>query len=733
MSNRYQQALRRILGISTSYNDAWDQPKQVAPEVINALLTALGYPASTEQEAQWSLEKLIAEKRNSLMPAVLLHYGAENPLTLSLSVPELLCPFDHLKDSPFEFSVELESGDRQSAKVVSGSVKVRKGKSGTNRVRLQLETRLPEGYHSLVLSLDGRVYRTEIIACYGPCSTIEDLSTSGSSISEERPEKPWGVALQLYSLKSVSSWGIGDFGDLKKLGSMLAEQGCSFIGLNPIHTPLLFNLDNYSPYSPGSRKFINPLYISINAIPEAHSSPEYEKLLSDDGLLNEISRQNDSSLVNYQAVWTLKRRALFCIFREFNSRANVRCKQFERFVIEGGELLDCYARFEVTGAAMKRRESNCWGFPVWPELVQTNLRNNKQDLSQEEVLFIKWLQWVAHTQLLEVKNCLLNAGMKVGLYLDLALSSDRASFDAWQDMDSYAMASSVGAPPDVLNLKGQNWGFAPLKPEALKNSGFKEFRQVISTAMRYAGAIRLDHIMALMRLYCIPQGMAAGDGAYVRYFLRELMAVVALESRRNNCLVIGEDLGTVPTMVRQEMTERKLYSYTVVQFMSDWSGEFRDSSQYPAHSLVTPGTHDTATLPGWWSEDDIALRQQLDLFPEGHNPDDYRNGRKQEKRGLLRRLVHEGVLAPYFLDRADEVCSRPIEMEIVHAVGRFCQKVPSALACFPIEDILLGHKQINIPGITTDYPCWRVKQEYSLEDEHFVSSLRSFSAALSER
>lgn len=716
--------LARYLGIGRSYVDAWGNPTAVNSRSIQSVINALGIGAVSSDEAAWSWDKLKEHCQMELSPPTLVVNAGSVSLPLHFNAPVVL-------PKELEWNIAFEDGRSESGNVSLTQNQVCSSSAFRNRIKIELNTKIESGYHKLSVTCGERTSNTLVISAPNEAHYEEQFSDG---------RRVWGVTLQLYSLSSKKSWGIGDFSDLRKVVDLAASVGAGFIGLNPLHALSLHNLANYSPYSPSSRTMLNPLYIAIDELPETQSCNEYQALLAEDGFLAQLTELNSSPLVSYDSVWRIKRRALKILHKHFlankskyakpskdfrdDQESICRFENYNRFCEEFGQELDDYARFEAAGARMRLKDPHCWGYPVWPDEVNKQVRTGSIDISPEEVDFFKWIQWIAHEQLSTVTNSCKDRGLPIGLYLDLALSADKSGYDVWKTPESYALDLDVGAPPDILNMKGQNWGFAPMKPAELLRSGFKEFRAVLQSAMKYAGAIRLDHVMALMRLFCIPKNCDPSEGAYLRFFLKELMGVVALESQRNNCVIIGEDLGTVPPAVQREMAKRKILSYKVIQFMAEWGGNFTASEHYPEVAMVTPGTHDTATLPGWWSGLDITTRQELDLLPEGHNLKDYESGRDQEKRGLMERLHKEGLREDNH-DSYVAALANDMDINLIKQITNFAAKTKCKLIALPIEDILLVKDQVNVPGVTTEYPCWRQKLPISIDDPQFAENLNT--------
>jgi 4-alpha-glucanotransferase len=389
--------------------------------------------------------------------------------------------------------------------------------------------------------------RAALVRALGPRASVEKFSFSPGKCYQ--PEflgrgRAWGFALQLYGLRSARNWGIGDFGDLRRVVEIAAKLGAGVVGVNPLHAASL------SPYSPSSRHALNPLYISLDA-----AGPR---------------KLRDTELVDYGAV----RQAKYTAFEKLYPGIRVHLP---------AKGLQDFALFE----ALREELGDDWR--RWPEEYRSPASPMVKRFAKKcarRVNFHAWLQALAREQLDAVQAHALALGMPVGLYVDLALGADRGGAEVWSDPQAYAMTVSTGAPPDEFNPKGQDWGLPPYSPRALRAKRFRPFAELLRANMPRGGALRIDHVMALMRLYWIPLGAKADRGGYVSYPLRELVAVLAQESRRNRCMVIGEDLGTVPPEVREALSAAGVLSYRPLLF------ERRPPAEFPRDALVCVSTHD---------------------------------------------------------------------------------------------------------------------------------------------
>jgi 4-alpha-glucanotransferase len=493
----------------------------------------------------------------------------------------------------------------------------------------------------------------------------------------------WGIAVQLYGLRSQRNWGHGDFTDLAALIDIAVERGAGAIGLNPLHAIFDDHAEDASPYSPNSRLFLNTLYIDVEAAP---GFPGVEAA----GLRDEIENLRRSELVNYPGVGRAKAKGLQLAYENFRRGGFPDGERaFEAFRAQRGASLQRFAAFEW----LRRRLGMPWQrWPIeWRDADDTTVANLRSKES-EAIGFFEFLQWVAHEQLAACGERMRGYGL--GLYLDIAVGVSNAGFDAWSERDTVLDAVSVGAPPDTLNREGQNWGLAGTNPIALEKRKFEPYRRMLQASMQYAGAVRLDHVLGLKRLFLIPNGMKAGQGTYVRFPFEALLAVAAQESVANRCIVIGEDLGTVPEGFRDTLADWGLWSYQVMMFERESDGRFRAPEAYLANALATFNTHDLPTFAGWAAGHDLTVKRKIGIDP----------GESAEDRGRARDALRWALDLP---DHAENDFS---------TVTAYLARTPSRLLVVAMEDVLGLLDQPNVPGTVHEHPNWRRRLPVALED-----------------
>jgi 4-alpha-glucanotransferase len=520
----------------------------------------------------------------------------------------------------------------------------------------------------------------------------------------------WGITCQLYGLRSGRNWGIGDFDDLARLAETVAAQGGDFLGVNPLHALYPAEPERCSPYSPSSRRFLNVLCIAPDIEPEfARIDPP--RL---DGLRH-------SNLVAYRDVARTKLAALEAMFQMFQVHASQdRRGAFEAFVQEAGEPLERHCLFE----ALHEHHS---GAPWW-EWPDTYHRSDCQAVArfrtthEKRIAFFAWLQWLADRQLKQAQRRARAAGMRIGLYLDMAVGVAPDGAMAWADPGLMVRGAHIGAPPDAFNLRGQDWGLIPQRPTVLIERKLEPFRDDLRASMHNAGAVRLDHAMAVQRLFWIPAGAPALDGTYVRYPQAAMLAAVAEESRRWHCLVIGEALGTVPEGFLDLLAEKELQAYRVLFFERRGDGGFRPPAGYPARAFGCVSTHDLPTLLGWWAGRDIEWRQEVG-FVTPEEAEAQRRDRAADRDALWGALMSENLVAP-------EPAPSELDANAAFAVHRYVAKSPVRLMGVQLEDATGEREQPNVPGASEPHPNWRRKLSVGLEDLAEHPLFRALCAAM---
>jgi 4-alpha-glucanotransferase len=697
--------LARAAGVATSYRDAWNRVCRVTPATLRTILGAMGFAAATPEEAKESASRVEAEAwRALLMPVVttLADESAAIPLTLAASESRRLA-----------WELHLEHGERRAGEARTEALDVLEGKGRRQRRALALGADLPPGYHRLAVMLGEARAETVLIVAPRRCHLPAEMADG----------RVWAISAQLHALRSSRNWGIGDFGNLATLAAAAGERGARVLGLNPLHALFPGEPRHISPYSPSSRLFLNPLYLDIPATPDFAQSTTAQACAAAPAAANSLALARASELIDYERVAALKRPIFAELYRSFRERElgaepGERGRDFRRFQEAGGPALRIFATFTALHEHMLS-EGGGFSWQDWP----VPLRDARSPAVArfvaehgERVELHEYLQWEADRQLAGAARAGAAAGLSVGFYRDLAVGVDPAGADAWADPAMAATGAGVGAPPDLLNLKGQDWGLTPVHPGALRDSAYAPFIAALRANMRHAGALRIDHVMALKHLYWIPRGAPPAQGTYVAYPFEDLRRIVALESQRQRCAVIGEDLGTVPAGFREAMAESGILSYRLMLFERDGKGGFLPPSRYPALATASFSTHDLPTLKGFWLGRDLAWRRDLDLYPTPAMATQDREERRRDRRRLLAALIAAKLLSDAAAARLLPDDDEPIyEPQLVLAVHRFLGLARSSLALMQIEDAVGELEQANLPGTVHEHPNWRRKLSLSLD------------------
>ena len=625
------------------------------------------------------VKSLKASDTSGLLPAVCVHRQGTGPITI---------PLGH-GGRALRWAVENEG------RALGGAIDADAG-------RIVIADSLPTGCHQLTLYSDEAVAAACTLIVAPGRAFVPPLLRDGGRL--------WGFATQLFALRSRRNWGIGDFTDLADLIQHAADHGAAAIGLTPLHALFPDQPDRCSPYSPSSRCFLNVLYIDPEAMPEFGACEAARALRSEAAFDAELARLRSGVLVEYSAVADCKRRMFALLHQHFRDRHLARgdeySAEFQAFQLARGPRLRQFATFEALREHFATAGADL-SWQGWPEPFRNPDSEAVADFVErnvDRITFFEYLQWHAHRQLSACQRKAREAGMPIGIYLDIAVGVDRDSAEAWWSQDYLVGGWSIGAPPDNWNLKGQSWGAPPPNALRMRETSYAAVREFLAANMHAAGAVRIDHILGFMRLFWVPESADASDGAYIRYPLEDLLAILALESEKHRCLVIGEDLGTVPDGLHEALQRAGILSYRLLYFEHQPDGSFRKPKDWPQQALAAPSTHDLSTLPAYWRGADLDLRSRLDLYPSRDVAAAERHRRAADKQHLLSALNDEGLAAAAEGDA-------PIE-----SIYRFLARTPSHLLMVQPEDLLGIVEPQNVPGTTSEYPNWRRKLPVSAAD-----------------
>jgi 4-alpha-glucanotransferase len=662
-------SLAELAGIQPHYRDYFGNEIAVSEATKRALLAAMSFTAG-ESNAIAPLP---------LPPVAVVRDGAAVRVPCALSAGD--------DGDAIEWQLELEDG-----RELRGSARW----SAEHRI-FTLDVRPPLGYHRLTVRAARAACALIVVpeACYVP------PAMEGGRV--------WALATQLYALRSAGDWGIGDFSSLQAIAAIAARAGCGAIALNPLHALHSGNPAACSPYGPSSRLFLNALYIDVARVPELAESPAARELVDSPEFQAALRSLRAQELVDYPGVALVKRTVLELLFRTFCAEhlerpGDARASSFRRFVRAGGIALERLVRYEALGEHFRALDPQCHGWPQWPPDYRAPENSAVAAFARahaDRIAFFTYLQWLADEQLRAAARAAHARG--VALYRDLAVGVDLYGADAWGDQTTIAAGASLGAPPDPLNTLGQNWGLPPLSPHALRARAYAPLVALLRANMRHAGILRVDHVMALQRAFWIPRGRPAIEGAYVRYDLEEMLGILALESVRARCAVVGEDLGTVPDGFRERLQAARVLSSRLLYFERTWDGTFLPPGAYPRLAAVSLGTHDLPPLAGWW------------IGGGTGDGDD----RRQARFALVDALERSGAAAPELARRLREDAAAggtaAAVAELSEAVHRFLGATPAMLVVVAIEDVLGETGAVNVPGTVDEHPNWRRRRTLPLE------------------
>ncbi|MGR6874302.1 4-alpha-glucanotransferase [Pseudomonas sp. HK3] len=568
---------------------------------------------------------------------------------------------------------------------------------------IHLPSELPFGYHQINVQWHNQAYACRVIYAPKKCYTPDDFYTN----------KIWGFAVQLYTVRSESNWGLGNLTDLQMFAEKGAALGANVLGLNPLH--LLYNDDGRicSPYSPSSRLLLDPKYIDWQKLPEA------EKAMTTFYAENEtlIHELRAVDLVDYQQYSQLIFLAAKVAYKEFVTHADQkRIAQFNAYVKNSSESHHLICLFQALYHYFYQKNNAINSWQQWPAEYQNYQSQAVQKFLieyHEEVRFYQFMQWVADEQLAATQAAATGGGMSLGLYRDLAVGVDNHGAETWMYGDVYNCDVSVGAPPDELALHGQNWQLPVMNPRALKARGYEPFTQMIRANMAHAGALRIDHIMGLFRIWCMPAGQDASNGTYIHYPLRELMGILALESQRQQCMVIGEDLGMVPQEISKAMNDADIYSYKVFLFERENNEQDLKSPQnYEKRALATLSTHDLPTMAGYWQSVDLDILKRLKLFPSESDYQRLSKNRASFQQAFVRAINNKTTR----LNEKETSISDLNSKSVVALAHEYLASSQANITVFQPDDFLAILNPINLPGTTDQYPNWRRKLSHTVED-----------------
>ncbi|MCC6273005.1 MAG: 4-alpha-glucanotransferase [Deltaproteobacteria bacterium] len=671
-------SLARAYGLETAYVDAEGRPREADPEVLLAALRALGASLDSEAGVKEALRARRLETVRRVLEPVCVHWQGE-PLEIELTLPETEGEKRPLAE------LRAEGGERRRLELdpEGATTQERLEVEGISFLKRRWRFDAPPdpGVHSVLLEASGRRMEAALI------------SAPPRAYAPPEPEgRRWGLFLPLYALHSESGGGAGDFGDLEALMAWTRDQGGHALGTLPFLSSFLDEPCDPSPYSPVSRLFWNEFYLDLDKIPELAASPEARALLGSPEWQTWLKTARQARHVDYRGQMAMKRRVLEHLARAFFAAPAARRSAFEAFLKDHPQAED-YARFR----APEERQGKTW--PQWPERLRSG-GLEPGDFSEEARRYHLYVQWQAEAQVAALSQTARNLDLR--LYLDLPLGIHPQGYDAWRERDLFASGVSVGAPPDAFFARGQDWGFPPPLPEQSRAQGHAYFRAALRRPLSAAGMLRIDHVMGLHRLFWIPKGFSPREGCYLRYPAEELYALLCLESHRARCLLVGEDLGTVPPETRTEMARRGLLRCHVASFELRPDGQAPFGTAPPA-SVASLNTHDMPTFAGFWEGRDLEDRHALGLMDEAAWALETR--RRRELRDALETYFKLGAAGT----------EEPYLQSLLHGCLSHLAASEAAWLLINLEDLWGEPEPQNVPGTSWERPNWLRMAAYSLE------------------
>lgn len=705
MMNNYESATKLIwqlgqqYGIEPIYHDGLGVERQVTVPHLRQVLASMGVKASTKKDIRDSLSQAVSRTWTQLIDSVVVRYPSDSLFMLPLSLP-----LEEISLEKVSLTIQVtdEKGvsRHQSLPGSSGRVTSEKSVQGIKYVQVHfpLSGKFPLGYFRLSVRVKLHSERTVegqallIVAprkCYLPSS----------------PKRAWGISLQLYGLRSHRNWGIGDFRDLEEIMNVAGTRwGAATIGVNPLHIPAA---GLTSPYSPSSRLFWSPVYLNLEGVDEWRTSAGLRQKAKSTKFRHILEQLRESPLVDYEAVGKLKWTVLEELFRVFRRQhlqpkhLTARGRAFTRFVSEFQPYLTMFCTFQ---ALTEHLGTVAWR--TWPNAFQHPQSPDVEVFQQSHatrIQFYQYVQWLCELQLQHLDHVAKKHSLSLRLYHDLPVGIHPDGADAWVFQDQLASDITVGAPPDAFNLNGQSWGLVVPNPVRLREDGYRFFRETLRQNMRHGGVLRIDHALGLFRMFWVPQGGTGKDGVYVRTYVDEILAVLALESVRRKVMVVGEDLGAVTPAIREKLDAAGLLSYRLLFFERENGGAMIPPHAYPEQALVAATTHDLPTLKGFWAGRDIIIKQERGVYLRKKDVEQDRQGRAADRKRLWEALHREGLCST-------EAIPPSLSDDMLQAMYRYLARTPSRLLIVQLEDLLAELDTPNLPGAPDSvYPSWRVR------------------------
>lgn len=679
-----------LRGVSAEYYNYYGERTIIPFEQRLAFLSASGYDISNHSQIEQAIFELDAQQWKSwLKPFSVITLGVSEFIEIKVHPDEKASSFLW---RIFDETHEIANGEFSP----NGLEEVGEYYIDSVRYtahRLHLGSKLPIGYYKIECRSgaalnDKRCQKAELMIAPSACYNDRTPQKTKSQL-----EPLLGISCQLYTLKSDRNWGIGDFGDLLDLVRYAAKSKMDLIALNPLHSPHMAGPDFASPYSPSDRRFLNPLYIDLESVLEYTQDKNCQEVVQQPEFQIELANLRETPLVDYDRVAKIKYSILNQLFEYFlndqQTKQSPRKREFDEFVARSGQVLHDFSQYQSQHSGLSYSAS-------------------------KNPMFYQYMQWLCQQQLDQCQKTAIDNGMPIGLMGDLAVGAIKGGAEVGGNPTLFCNSATIGAPPDEFTKEGQNWNLPALDPIGLRQNNYQHFIQLLRANMNYCGALRIDHVMALLRLWwCLPE---YSSGAYIYYPMDDLFAILALESHLNECIVIGEDMGVVPDELRSKMSESNVYSNKALYFERYQNQDFKRTHDHQHDAMLMVTSHDVSTLAGWWSTTDLAIKRDINMILDDQAYLAELSNRSSDKKRLLEWLKAENQLPLEWQNtQSDSVLEKAFDFELCSAILKSCAQSHSRIMLFQLDDLQLIEQPVNIPGTYREYPNWRRKQKTTLK------------------
>ncbi|HAS53352.1 MAG: 4-alpha-glucanotransferase [Nitrospirae bacterium GWC2_57_13] len=713
--------LAKLCGIVPDYWDIFGKKHTATQEMKRATLRAMRIDVDSTEALEREIRMRGTRPWTTVLEPVMVFSAEKQPVEVPLHLPvpegaeDGLSITWSLKDEQCRVSKHSLT---EKAITTAGTNWI----DGTRYIRIMLkdEADREPGYYDLYVECN---HRDGIFAGGSKSLSITSrvaIAPDACYLPEKlKSGKAWGLAVNLYAVRSERNWGIGDFTDLARIVEWVHGLGGGFVGINPLHAIPNTYPYGISPYSPISRMYKNFIYLDMEAVPDVAESEAAGDILRSEAFQKDLGEVRSADLIDYPRIAKMKERILAPAFVSFlkkhHGKGTSRDEAFRKYCEEEGRALDAFALYSALWKHLHETRGT-HGWPQWPQEYKDHegeaVRAFGKDHNRER-LYHAYVQWLIHEQLGGASALSVKLGMPLGLYHDLAIGAIGGGSDAWIYQSVMGLAD-VGAPPDDFSPAGQNWGFPPMTPEQLKETGYEPVIRTMRESMKYGGALRIDHALGLFRLYWIPRGKEPREGVYVEYPHEDLLRIIALESVRNKVVVIGEDLGTIGDNVREALKQFNMLSYRLFYFERNYPDpSFRMPEKYPEPALCAVTTHDLPTLTGYWQGRDIAVRKEQGMYPDDESWKGQLQERERDKKLLLELLRSQGLLPAGSPEGPGEMPGMTSDLMI--AIYRFLDSTPSRLMLVSLDDVIGTLDQQNLPGTVDSHPNWQQRTPLTLE------------------